>query len=208
MLRILIVPFFVYFVSHSSDPTFQIIALVLFIAASVTDLLDGKIARARKLVTDFGKFMDPIADKMLVMSALVMLVEQNRMPGWVCMLILAREFAVSGFRLVVAAKGVVLSAGIWGKLKTVTQMVYICMALLLVPIYHIDLDLHGVWYVMTQVMMYVSMALMLVPLKAINTDVHSVWNVLTRAMMYISMGLALWSGITYIWPNRHYLSDM
>lgn len=178
MLRILIVPFFVYFVSHSSDPTFQIIALVLFIAASVTDLLDGKIARARKLVTDFGKFMDPIADKMLVMSALVMLVEQNRMPGWVCMLILAREFAVSGFRLVVAAKGVVLSAGIWGKLKTISQMIYI------------------------------PMALMLVPLKAINTDVHSVWNVLTQAMMYISMALALWSGITYIWPNRHYLSDM
>ncbi|MBQ9854628.1 MAG: CDP-diacylglycerol--glycerol-3-phosphate 3-phosphatidyltransferase, partial [Clostridia bacterium] len=104
MIRILMVPVFVIFVAMHNSAICQLIALVLFIIASLTDLADGKIARSRNLVTDFGKFMDPIADKLLVMSALIMLVEQNRMPGWVCMLILAREFIVSGFRLVAASK--------------------------------------------------------------------------------------------------------
>ena len=98
MLRILLVPFFVVFVYFEKYPVCQVLALVLFISASITDLLDGRIARSRNLVTDFGKFMDPIADKLLVMSAFVMLVEQQRMPGWVCILMLAREFIVSGFR--------------------------------------------------------------------------------------------------------------
>lgn len=177
LLRIIMVPFFVICVAQGGA-LWNWIALLIFIIASFTDMLDGRIARSRHLITDFGKFMDPIADKMLVMSALIMLVEQNRMPGWVCMVMLAREFAVSGFRLVASSKGKVIAAGIWGKLKTVTQMVYICMALLLVPIYHIDLDLHGVWYVMTQVMMYVSMA------------------------------LTVWSGFDYIWKNREYIQDM
>lgn len=120
MLRILLVPFFVVFVYFEKYPVCQVLALVLFISASITDLLDGRIARSRNLVTDFGKFMDPIADKLLVMSAFVMLVEQQRMPGWVCILMLAREFIVSGFRLVASGKGKVIAAGIWGKLKTIT----------------------------------------------------------------------------------------
>ena len=177
LARILIVPLFVFFVA-TKTPTYQWIALVLFILASITDMLDGRIARSRNLVTDFGKFMDPIADKLLVMSALVMLVEQNRMPGWVCMLMLAREFAVSGFRLVASTKGKVIAAGIWGKLKTITQMVYISMALLLIPMYEIDRDIHDVWHVATQVIMYVSML------------------------------LTLWSGFDYIWKNREYIKDM
>ena len=100
MLRIALVPIFVWFASMTSRAVYQWIALLIFVLASVTDLLDGKIARSRHLVTDFGKFMDPIADKLLVMSALIMLVERNYMPGWVCMFMLAREFLVSGFRLV------------------------------------------------------------------------------------------------------------
>lgn len=177
MLRIALVPVFVVFVSMQSA-VYQWIALGLFVIASFTDMLDGRIARSRHMVTDFGKFMDPIADKMLVMSALIMLVEQGRMPGWVCMVMLAREFAVSGFRLVASSKGKVIAAGIWGKLKTVTQMVYICMALILVPMYQLD------------------------------PDVHSVWDVATQVIMYISMALTLWSGVDYIWQNREYIKDM
>jgi len=177
MLRIVMVPIFVLFVSMSA-PVYQWIALVLFVLASFTDMLDGRIARSRHLVTDFGKFMDPIADKMLVMSALIMLVEQNRMPGWVCMLMLAREFAVSGFRLVASSKGKVIAAGIWGKLKTVTQMVYI------------------------------SMALILVPMKGIDADVHNIWNIATTVVMYVSMLLTIYSGFDYIWKNREYIQDM
>ena len=91
VLRILLVPLFVIFISMKNNAVCQMIGLGIFIIASLTDLADGKIARSRNLVTDFGKFMDPIADKLLVMSALIILVEQNRMPGWVCMLMLARE---------------------------------------------------------------------------------------------------------------------
>ena len=115
MLRILLVPFFVVFVYFEKYPVCQVLALVLFISASITDLLDGRIARSRNLVTDFGKFMDPIADKLLVMSAFVMLVEQQRMPGWVCILMLAREFIISGLRLVAAGNGRVIAAGKLGK---------------------------------------------------------------------------------------------
>ena len=177
MLRILLVPVFVAFASIQKW-SYQIVATAIFIVASFTDMLDGRIARSQHLVTDFGKFMDPIADKMLVMSALVMLVEHNRMPGWVCMLMLAREFAVSGFRLVAAGKGKVIAAGIWGKLKTISQMIYIPMALMLVPMAR-----HG-------------------------EDIHDAWDVLTTIMMYISLALAVWSGFDYIWKNRSYIKDM
>ena len=111
----------------------QLIALLVFVIASLTDLLDGKIARKYGLVTNFGKFIDPIADKLLVMSALVLLVEQGRMPGWVCILMLAREFAISGFRLVAAGSGTVIAAGWLGKVKTVTQMTAVIMLLFLTP---------------------------------------------------------------------------
>ena len=182
MLRIILVPAFVVFASITSIPAYQWIALCIFVIASLTDMLDGRIARSQHLVTDFGKFMDPIADKMLVMSALIMLVERgtdnNGMPGWVCMLMLGREFMVSGFRLVASAKGKVIAAGIWGKLKTISQMIYIPMALLLIPMYHIDLELHGNWKIMT------------------------------TEMMYISLALTLWSGFKYIWDNREYIKDM
>lgn len=114
-------------------PAAQYAAVGVFVLAAITDALDGHIARKNGLVTNFGKFIDPIADKLLVMSALIVLVERGRMPGWVCIVMLAREFAISGFRLVAAGTGKVIAAGILGKIKTVTQMIAI-IALLLTAI--------------------------------------------------------------------------
>lgn len=106
-------------------------ALVLFALASVTDALDGHIARSRGLVTDFGKFMDPLADKLLVTAALLAFVELLDVPAWAVFLIIARELAITGLRTLAAGKGVVLAADKWGKIKTVTQMVWICYGLVM-----------------------------------------------------------------------------
>ncbi len=103
------------------------IALAVFIVASLTDLLDGKIARKYNLVTNFGKFMDPLADKLLVCSALIALVEMGRIPAWVVIIIIAREFVISGFRLIASDSGVVIAASYWGKFKTTFQMVMVCL---------------------------------------------------------------------------------
>lgn len=132
MLRILLIPVFV-ILALMNAPAAQYAAVGVFVLASITDALDGHIARKNGLVTNFGKFIDPIADKLLVMSALIVLVERGRMPGWVCIVMLAREFAISGFRLVAAETGKVIAAGILGKIKTVTQMIAV-IALLLTAI--------------------------------------------------------------------------
>ena len=133
MLRILMVPVFVV-LALMEAPGAQIAALAVFCLASLTDAIDGHIARSRGLITDFGKFIDPIADKLLVMSALVVLVSQGRMPAWCCIVMLAREFAISGFRLVAAGSGRVIAAGWLGKIKTVTQMIAVILLLLLKPV--------------------------------------------------------------------------
>ena len=133
MLRVCLIPFFVLF-AKLEGLGMQMIAVAIYIVACITDSLDGRIARSRNLVTNFGKFMDPIADKLLVMSAMVVLTAQGRMPDWVCILMLAREFLVSGFRLVAVENGVVIAAGPLGKLKTVFQMVSTVALMLFVPV--------------------------------------------------------------------------
>lgn len=110
-----------------TGPSDKWIALALFIAASLTDLLDGHIARKYNLITNFGKFMDPLADKLLVCSALICLVELGRIPSWIVIVIIAREFIISGFRLIASDNGVVIAASYWGKFKTTFQMVMICL---------------------------------------------------------------------------------
>ena len=108
--------------------TYLVIDLI-FIIASITDKLDGYIARSRNQVTTFGKFLDPLADKILVLAAMIMLVEMNKLPAWIPVIVLAREFVVSGYRLIAVEKGgKVIAASIWGKLKTVTQMIAIILA--------------------------------------------------------------------------------
>ena len=156
ILRTVMIPFFILFLYtdwfHGYD---KIIAAVIFIAASLTDMLDGKIARKYNLVTNFGKFMDPLADKLLVCSALIALVDLNKIAAWVVIIIIAREFIISGFRLVASDNGVVIAASYWGKFKTVSQM-----ALIIVLI----MDLGGVWNVAGTVLTWVALILTVVSL--------------------------------------------
>ena len=130
ILRIIMIPFFVFFLlSGVGGSASKWIALVIFAAASITDTLDGYIARRDNLITDFGKFMDPLADKLLVCSALICFVELDKLPAWMVIIIIAREFIISGFRLVASDAGVVIAASYWGKIKTVVQML---MSILLI----------------------------------------------------------------------------
>ncbi|MCH4890928.1 CDP-diacylglycerol--glycerol-3-phosphate 3-phosphatidyltransferase [Acidaminobacter sp. JC074] len=126
LLRVIMIPFFVFFLLKG-DPTNMAIAGGIFILASITDFLDGYIARSRNLVTKFGKFMDPLADKLLVMSAFICLVELQIVPSWIVIVILAREFIVSIFRAIAASEGIVIAAGKLGKYKTTTQMIAIIL---------------------------------------------------------------------------------
>ncbi len=127
MFRVILIPFFVLFMLVDITTADKWIALAIFIVASLTDLLDGKIARKYNLVTNFGKFMDPLADKLLVCSALICLVEMAKLPAWMVIIIIAREFIISGFRLIASDNGVVIAASYWGKFKTTFQMVMICL---------------------------------------------------------------------------------
>ncbi len=127
MFRVILIPFFVVFLLLDITPVDKWIALAVFIIASLTDMLDGKIARKYNLVTNFGKFMDPLADKLLVCSALVCLVAVDRIPAWMVIVIIAREFIISGFRLVASDNGVVIAASYWGKFKTTFQIIMICL---------------------------------------------------------------------------------
>ncbi len=134
-LRVIMIPCFVFFLlwQNGENYTFRMIALALFIIASLTDLLDGKIARKYNLVTNFGKFMDPLADKLLVCSALICLIELNALPAWMVIIIISREFIISGFRLIASDNGVVIAASYWGKFKTTFQMVSVVLLILDIP---------------------------------------------------------------------------
>ncbi len=124
VLRVLLIPFFVAALlwDKGENMTLRYVAAGIFIAASLTDLLDGKIARKYNLVTNFGKFMDPLADKLLVCAALICLIELDDIPAWMVIVIISREFIISGFRLVASDNGVVIAASYWGKFKTTFQM--------------------------------------------------------------------------------------
>ena len=135
VLRIVMVPFFVFFMLTDVGGTAnKWIALVLFCVASLTDLLDGKIARKYNLVTNFGKFMDPLADKLLVCSAMICMIDSGQLTAWFVIIIIAREFIISGFRLVASDNGVVIAASYWGKFKTTFQMLMVCMMIVGEPI--------------------------------------------------------------------------
>ena len=134
-MRVILIPFFVaaLLYENGSSQTMRIVANVIFIVASLTDLFDGKIARKYTLVTNFGKFMDPLADKLLVCSALICLIQLGQLPAWVVIIIISREFIISGFRLVAADNGIVIAASYWGKFKTTFQMIAVILMIFNIP---------------------------------------------------------------------------
>ena len=129
VLRVIMIPFFVAALLYDggANQNMRYVAAALFIIASLTDMLDGKIARKYNLVTNFGKFMDPLADKLLVCSALICMIELRELPAWIVIIIISREFIISGFRLIASDNGVVIAASYWGMFKTTFQMVMICL---------------------------------------------------------------------------------
>ena len=131
------------------------ICLAIFVAASVTDWFDGHLARKYNLITNFGKFMDPLADKLLVCSAMICMIELDKLPAWVVIIIIGREFIISGFRLIAAENGIVIAANYWGKFKTVSQMIMIILLML---------DFGGIFTVLTQIFIWLSVALTIISL--------------------------------------------
>ena len=150
----LIIPF-VMIMQIAPDGNGRFAALAIFIIASITDFLDGYIARKNHLVTNFGKFMDPLADKLLVSAAMICLVSMDRLPAWMVIIIISREFAISGFRLIAADNGIVIAASWWGKFKTVSQMI---MIILLIA------NLGGIFTVLENVFMWIALILTVVSL--------------------------------------------
>lgn len=156
-MRVILIPFFVFFLLAPYFPDYgNYIAVAIFIVASLTDLLDGKIARKYNLVTNFGKFMDPLADKLLVCSAMICLIELDRLASWIVIVIIAREFIISGFRLVASDNGVVIAASYWGKFKTTFQMLMVIVLILDIP--------HPAFQVLGVVLTYVALILTIVSL--------------------------------------------
>ena len=178
-----IIPFLGIQGSWNYIPYEFIIIDIIFIIASITDKLDGSIARKRNEITTFGKFLDPIADKILVLAAMIMLVEEGRLPAWIPIIILFREFLVSGYRLIAVEKGgKVIAASIWGKIKTVTQMIAIIL---------MCIDVNG----------YFGM------LKGHLTKFDLVLNILTSTFMTIAVIATIFSGWKYIKDGKELLKD-
>ena len=174
MFRVVLVPFFVAAMAFQQ----HLIALIIFAIASITDMLDGNVARKYNMITDFGKFLDPLADKVLVAAALICMVELKYTAAWLVWVIIAREFMVSGIRLVAAGskEKIVIAANIWGKLKTASTMVAICVVLIL----HTLADF-GVDFAFTQL--------------------------ISDILMYICTALTVISGAIYIWDYRAVLKE-
>ena len=141
----------------------EFIALAIFILASLTDMADGKIARKYHLVTNFGKFMDPLADKLLVCSAMIVLVEMGRIPSWIVIVIIGREFIISGFRLIASDNGVVIAASYWGKFKTTFQMIMIGM-MIVEDVVFAGTVLHEPFLLLTDIVMWIALALTIISL--------------------------------------------
>ena len=154
--RMILVPFLVVFLLTGwGGEANRWICLAIFVAASVTDWFDGHLARKYNLITNFGKFMDPLADKLLVCSAMICMIELDKLPAWVVIIIIGREFIISGFRLIAAENGIVIAANYWGKFKTVSQMIMIILLLI---------DLGGAFDILEQIFIWLSVALTIISL--------------------------------------------
>ena len=193
ILRIILVPIMVIipFLNIQGEflniPISLIIIDAIFIIASITDKLDGSIARKRNLVTNFGKFLDPIADKILVLAAMVMLVEMNKLPAWIPIIVLFREFVVSGYRLIAVENGgQVIAASIWGKIKTATQMVAIILMF-------IDKFAFANFLNTT--------------IRATMNPFELIFNIVVSTLMFVSVIAAIFSGWDYIKGGKDLFKD-
>lgn len=180
MMRIFLIPFVMIFVLVEGIPHRWLLGMIFFIIASITDMLDGKIARSRNLITDFGKLMDPVADKMLVMSTLVCFVQEEICGAWVVAIILFREFLVTSVRMVAADKGIVIPANIWGKVKTVTQMVAIS----------------GIF-----------IGNSLLEFTAIPTIIGTILTNISMVILYAAVVATILSGAVYVYDSRDLFKD-
>lgn len=157
VFRVILIPFFVaILLIKPDDQLYRLIADSIFIIASITDFLDGKIARKYNLVTNFGKFMDPLADKLLVSAAMICLIELKQIPSWIVIIIISREFIISGFRLIAATDGIVIAASYWGKFKTAFTMVMLIVKIANFP--------HPLWTLVGDILMWISLILTVVSL--------------------------------------------
>lgn len=187
VLRIILVPFFVVVLLLPQIPHHYIIAALIFGAASYTDHLDGKIARRKNLITDFGKFADPLADKIMITAALACFVQVGLTNAIILILVLAREFTVTSIRLVAAGKGKVVAANNWGKAKTISQIV----AVLLILIMQYILELNN---------------MCCITLENVNT-LSSIFTIIDDVLMWIVVVFTLVSGFIYIWDNREFVKN-
>lgn len=182
VLRMCLIPVFLVFMCCTGIPYNYLWAAVVFVAASLTDLLDGRIARKYNLVTDFGKFMDPLADKLLVTAAMIMMIDAQMAPAVIVFVIIARELAVTGLRLIAAPKGVVIAADRWGKYKTVSQMVWIIYGLLL---------------------LWLAENTSLLPNESVAYGL--LWGY--DLLLVLVTALTVFSGFNYLWNNRSALRE-
>ena len=154
LFRVILIPFFVAALLIPGLPGGKWIALVFFCVASITDFFDGKLARKYNMVTNFGKFMDPLADKVLTISGMICLIELGRIPSWIVVIIVAREFIISGFRLIATEHGIVIAANYWGKFKTTFQMIMIILMIVNLPALSM----------VTNIVMWIALALTIISL--------------------------------------------
>ena len=193
MLRVILIPFFIFFLlTDMMGDTGAWIALAIFCVASFTDFLDGQIARRCNLVTNFGKFMDPLADKLLVCSALICFVEMGLLPSWFVIVIIAREFIISGFRLVASDAGVVIAASFWGKFKTVSQMFTIILFI----------TMEG----LGKVMYWDGLTLNEVMSPECSSDLSAL-SIAGTVLAWLSFALTVISLIDYIAKNKDVMKD-
>ena len=169
-------------------PQNYLIALVIFIVASITDLIDGRLARKNHQVTTYGKFLDPVADKILVLSALMAFVQLDITSAWVPLIVVTREFIVTSVRLLASSQGNVISANIWGKIKTVIQLVAIIAIIAFKAIREIIVCLD--FSVITDILYWYD----------------AILPIVSKILLWISVVMTAWSGIIYVWQNRKYIN--
>ncbi|MBR5773933.1 MAG: CDP-diacylglycerol--glycerol-3-phosphate 3-phosphatidyltransferase [Clostridia bacterium] len=187
-IRIIMAPVFMAFLLIDSIPYNYLIALVFFIAASITDLIDGRLARKYKQITTYGKFLDPVADKILVLSALMGFVQLDICSAWVPLIVVTREFLVTAVRLMASTQGNVIAANMWGKIKTVVQLVAIIAII--------------VFKAFKEIAIGIDIPEMVSILSLYDKIVPTVSSVL----LWVSVVVTAWSGCVYVWQNRKYIN--